>query len=135
MLDTVGVIAWEADSGGTVALNVTVELDTVARDRVEENTTAEPLRLWLIVEARWCELSIFDDAEYAFDEIDGLFLEAHGDIVTERTERIEGDPVCTITDVSVVKGVYPLTEVSQFVEVADDVGITLDNVIPERRLE
>ena len=46
-----------------------------------------------------------DDLEYICDGRDGVFLEVHGDIVTERTERMEAEPVCTIIDVSVVEGV------------------------------
>ena len=34
-----------------------------------------------------------------------MFLKIYGDIVTEHIERIEADPVCTIIDISVVKGV------------------------------
>ena len=44
-----------------------------------------------------------DDLEYICDGRERIFLEVHGDIVTERTERIEAEPVCTIIDVSVFK--------------------------------
>jgi hypothetical protein len=55
--------------------------------------------------AREGELLVADDPEYICDWTDGIFSEVHGDIVTERTERIEVAPVCTIIDVSVVEGV------------------------------
>lgn len=80
-------------------------LDIAEKEVADENVVVEPLGLLPVVGGEWRELLVADDPEYICDGTDGIFLEVHGDIVMERTERIEAEPVCTIIDVSVVEGV------------------------------
>jgi hypothetical protein len=82
-----------------------VGLDIAEKEVADENVVVEPLGLLPVVGREWRELPVADDPEYICDGTDGIFSEVHGDIVTERTERIEVEPVCTIIDVSVVEGV------------------------------
>lgn len=103
--DNVGIVAREGDPEGTITLQAIVGLNIAEKEIADENIVVEPLGLLLVVRGEQCELLVADDPEYIYNGTDGMFLKIYGDIVTEHIERIEADPVCTIIDISVVKGV------------------------------